>query len=440
MKFKHLLSFVGCCAAFGLIACGDDSSSNTSGSMDDRVEHFTVISLDEQTKTLVAFEEKKREYCVFNQATKQASWQTVNRGNDTTVVQYEFITIPNDQLAFIKDSLHISVSGNTAMKIKKVSKYVNYDEEYRGSSTLGIFVGGTSSTVKGTWVSVPCEEYEEGLECYSSGSGWTQMTISISDRSISASETYIRGTEDDEYGYDEDYEYDDDDYYTDDATESGLMYSLYEVLGGFSTYVRTGYSAMEKYSSSIKYLIEELGVTLISKSKNAARFTLDNKTYDVKANVFKLDDEYDARTIDLTVSADGKSCNLSVDAADEISKSTCKADYTGYDYDLRDVYSVNNDVIAVAIDEYAKDNEDEFTACVMELAGKQGPVPVYDGDEDLENGDLDDDWSEWDDDEDYVPDPYVLYKKNADNKKSAAEFWRTYKRNMKKLRAILQEF
>ena len=61
MNFKHLLACAGCCAAFGLVACGDDSSSNTSGSMDDRVEHFTVISLDEQNQTIVTFEERKKD-------------------------------------------------------------------------------------------------------------------------------------------------------------------------------------------------------------------------------------------------------------------------------------------------------------------------------------------------------------------------------------------
>ena len=426
MKLKHLLAFAGCCAAMGLVACGDDSSSNSSGA--DNTTSLSVVSLDEASRTIVVFEEKKKDYCVFDQVTKRASWQTVNRGNDTTTVQYEFITIPNDQLAFIKDSLHISVSGNTAMKIKKVSKYVDYDEEYRSSSTLGIFVGGTSSTVKGTWVSVPCEEYSDGLECYPSRWGWTQMTISLSDASVSVEETYIRGTEDYEYGYDEDYEYDDDDYYTDDATESGLMYSIYEVLGGMDRYVRIGYSAMEKYTKSIERLIAELDITLVSKSKNAVTFTLDNKTYNVKASTFVLDERYDARTINLTVSADGKTCNLDVDAVDELSESSCKADLTGYDYDLRSIYDINDNVVAKAIDEYSKDNEEEFTDCILELAGKQEPIPSY---EDWENYDLDDvDWSEFDD--------AALYKKNANMEKATAGFWRTYKRNMKELREIFK--
>ena len=38
--------------------------------MDDRVEHFTVISLDEQNQTIVTYEERKSDYCVVDPLTE----------------------------------------------------------------------------------------------------------------------------------------------------------------------------------------------------------------------------------------------------------------------------------------------------------------------------------------------------------------------------------
>ena len=62
MKIKHLLAFASCCAAFGLIACGDDSSFNSTGGSGEvyKEAKASIITLDEQNKTIVAYKSRKK--------------------------------------------------------------------------------------------------------------------------------------------------------------------------------------------------------------------------------------------------------------------------------------------------------------------------------------------------------------------------------------------
>ena len=48
MKFNKLLALVGACATFGLVACGDDSSSGS----DTSKTALSIVNLDETTKTV----------------------------------------------------------------------------------------------------------------------------------------------------------------------------------------------------------------------------------------------------------------------------------------------------------------------------------------------------------------------------------------------------
>ena len=435
MNFKHLLACAGCCAAFGLVACGDDSSSNTSGSMDDRVEHFTVISLDEQNQTIVTFEERKKDYCVVDPLTETASWKTVDRGNDTTTVKYEFITIPESELSYIRDSLNISVNGNTAVNVKKVHTYTEYGTEYKQESSLGYFVGGSPSSIKGTWVSIPCSDYGDGLECYiSRNEGWHQLSLNLSDKSITLTEKYIPGKYDEEYDYD--YDYDDYDYYTDDVTKSGLMYSVLKVLSGMRDYIYSDEQLVENYSEDIEELQAELGVVVKSKSKNAETFVLNDKTYNLSASKMVIDLDYmDHFDMNVTISADGKSCNFYQEYVDEVDRSTCKADLKDYMYGTNNIYDINDVTVAKAVSYYHRDNSIEFETCLMGFIGENLVEPDYDDDDWLDD---EDDWLT-DDESDYGDEgSFVLYKKSSSNKPSAKQFWRDYNHNMKELRKIFQ--
>ena len=365
--------------------------------------------------------------------TETASWKTVDRGNDTSTVEYEFISLAENELSFVRDSLKLSVNGNTAVVIKNVS--TDTDEsgaQYKYASTFGFFVGGSSATIKGTWVSIPCEENDGELECFGIGDGWEQTTLKISDNRISLTERYIPGEYDDE----EDYDYDDYDYYTDDVAQSGLMYSILKVLSGMRDYINSNYSMMENYSEDIEELQSELGIVVSSKSKNAETFVLNGKTYSLKVSKLVADfDRSDDLNLDMTISADGKSCNFYDERVESISSSTCKADLKGYYVEAGDIYDNDENAIGKRVEYYSKDNTLEFTACLQDLAGvTSGETEYPDDDEDSwMNGD--EEWPAYDDE---YPIVNPLLKKTSSNKSSAAQFWRNYKRNMKKLRTILQ--
>ena len=263
---------------FGLIACGDDSSFNSTGGSGEvyKEAKASIITLDEQNKTIVAYESRKKDYCVVDELTETASWKTVDRGNDTSTVEYEFISLAENELSFVRDSLKLSVNGNTAVVIKNVSTYTDESgAQYKYASTFGFFVGGSSATIKGTWVSIPCEENDGELECFGIGDGWEQTTLKISDNWIFSS----------------------------------------------------NYEMLEDYSGDIEELQIELGIVVSSKSKNAETFVLNDKTYSLNVSNLVADFERsDDFILNMTISADGKSCEFYEEYVADISSSTCKAD------------------------------------------------------------------------------------------------------------------
>ena len=372
---------------FGLIACGDDSSFNSTGGSGEvyKEAKASIITLDEQNKTIVAYESRKKDYCVVDELTETAPWKTVDRGNDTSTVEYEFISLAENELSFVRDSLKLSVNGNTAVVIKNVSTYTDESgAQYKYASTFGFFVGGSSATIKGTWVSIPCEENDGELECFGIGDGWEQTTLKISDNWIFSS----------------------------------------------------NYEMLEDYSGDIEELQTELGIVVSSKSKNAETFVLNDKTYSLNVSNLVADFERsDDFILNMTISADGKSCEFYEEYVADISSSTCKADLKGYYVEVGDIYDNDENAIGKRVEYYSKDNTLEFTACLQDLAGvTSGETEYPDDDEDSwMNGD--EEWPAYDDE---YPIVNPLLKKTSSNKSSAAQFWRNYKRNMKKLRTILQ--
>ena len=328
---------------------------------------------------------EKKDYCVVDELTETASWKTVDRGNDTSTVEYEFISLAENELSFVRDSLKLSVNGNTAVVIKNVSTYTDESgAQYKYASTFGFFVGGSSATIKGTWVSIPCEENDGELECFGIGDGWEQTTLKISDNWIFSS----------------------------------------------------NYEMLEDYSGDIEELQTELGIVVSSKSKNAETFVLNDKTYSLNVSNLVADFERsDDFILNMTISADGKSCEFYEEYVADISSSTCKADLKGYYVEAGDIYANEENAIGKRVEYYSKDNTLEFTACLQDLAGVTSEETEYpDDDEDSWMND-DEEWPAYDDE---YPVVNPLLKKTSSNKSSAAQFWRNYKRNMKKLRTILQ--
>lgn len=409
MRFYQKLAFVGLCSAFGFVACSDDSSSTSGESID-----VSVISLDESTRTIVYYQENEEELCVLDSANKSASWKTIDEGNDTSSIKYDFITLHQEQVDFIKNELKVSIKGNNAVVFKS-----GYDYDYSGIIG-GIFVGGDNSSIKGTWVSVPCRVYEEGdVLCYSSDDGWGKITLDISSGSIHASYEWIE-LEDDDYGYDYDYDYDDDDYYTDDISKSGLLYSLYKSLGDAysSIYIRSGYSAVENNEEDVAEIAQEYNIQENSKSKSSVKFTVNDKTYELSAKKFKLD-KYQNLSIDVTLTSDGKSCSYQYAEGDlegdDIDRDACSSEYFDH-YRTDYVHDYTGKKITYGY-MFRMENDDEFEDCVYDMAEKKDPYA---------DGYYDDDV--YDSDGYFTP----MYKKSAASE-SRAEFWREYNREIKRM-------
>ena len=386
MKFNKLLALVGACATFGLVACGDDSSSGAANGS--KTYEMSIVNFDEANRSITYYMENKNEYCVLDEAKKSASWQTIDEGNDTVSMKYDFVTLPAEVVSFIKDSLNISVSGNTAMNLKVKN---DYGYEY----SMGLYVGGDASSAKGTWVSVPCSEDVE-VYCLIREK-WDKVTLKISSSTITADIERVN------LDFDNDYDYDyDDDYYTDDISKSGLISSLYESLTGDYIYVSTGYSALENSERRIADQIQELGIEVKSSSKTSQKFVINNKTYDLNAKTFEMD-EYENVKIDLTLASDGNTCALSVEngnlEGDFYDKNACRDDlYEYYRTESEHDYMGNKFTYAY---EYKKNNGDEFESCIGQMASASR---VYD-----------------------------VYYKMANPRKSDAEFWDEYEHKIHKL-------
>lgn len=214
------------------------------------------------------------------------------------------------------------------------------------------------------------------------------------------------------------------------------MYSVLKVLSGMRDYIYSDKQLVENYSEDIEELQAELGVVVKSKSKNAETFVLNDKTYNLSASKMVIDLDYmDHFDMNVTISADGKSCNFYQEYVDEVDRSTCKADLKDYMYGTNNIYDINDVTVAKAVSYYHRDNSLEFETCLMGFIGENRVEPDYDDDDWLDD---EDDWLT-DDESDYGDEGlFVLYKKSSSNKPSAKQFWRDYNHNMKELRKIFQ--
>jgi hypothetical protein len=402
MKFNKLLALVGACATFGLVACGDDSSSGSDSSKTE----LSIVNLDETTKTVTFYAENKGEYCVLDKATKSASWKTIDKGNDTTTMKWDFVTLSDKNVAYLRDSLKYSIKDNIALNLK-----IALDGE---AYSVGLYVGEDSSSVKGTWVSIPCsiDEYEGGVDCYERDY-WKKVTLKVTSSSITADEEYVED-DDFDYDYDYDYDYDDDDYYTDDVNKSRFMMSLYEFLSGSTySYIKSGYTAVETYRGDVSAsATADYDVKINSQSKSSTKFEIKGKSYELEVNSFGVN-EYDNLAIDLTLTSGDKTCSYTelqgyFDYDDEIyDKSACREDLYAY-YETRTVRDYTGQEYEYA-KSYEKDDSEVFEDCVFAMAGLS--KTYYDED----------------------PYDYDMYFKKPAKKKSDAEFWREYKHNMNKV-------
>lgn len=381
MKLSKSITLLGACAAFIWVACNGDSSDSV-GSAGLSAD-MPILKLDEKARTISFYHDSEEELCVLDTVARTASRKTVITERDTTYARYEFVTLPENVVNFIRDTLKISVNGNTALSLIELPEK-DYYEEY----SLGLYVGGSSSNIKGAWISVPCEVDEGEVTCYNR-SEWLKITLTISSNSLHASGVGFRS----EDGFGE---------YTDDISQSGFVVSLYAFLRGVSSSIEGGYGAFYDYSEDMSELIDEFEIDVKSKSKNSETFVMDGKSYGLKANQFVMREN--EVYIDLTISADGKSCSYFherayMDEGAHIEK-TCKTEY--YKYYDREYAEDKNGRRFVYAARYEKDNGKEFKECLEKLSGLEHSGTMF----------------------------YSSLMKMSEKKKTDSEFWREYNRNM----------
>jgi len=383
MRLNKSITLIGTCAAFIWVACTGDSD-NSVGTVELSAD-LPLLKLDDAAGTISFFHDRAEELCILDTVAKTASWKTIVTERDTTFAKAEFITLPDSIAAFIRDSLNVPVNGNTAMSLTELPEK-DYYEDY----SLGLYVGGKSSSIRGAWVSVPCEVDGGNVVCYNR-SDWHRVTLMITANSIHASGSGSHSQDD--FGD-----------YTDDISQSGFIVSLYAFMSGVSSDIEGGYGAFYNYSEGMDEMVAEFDIDVKSKSKNAETFVMDGKTYELKADRFDVGE--DEVYIDLSISANGKSCTYYHERAylddGAYLEKACKSELFN-SYEKGYAFDKNGRRYAYA-SKYEKENGKEFKRCLETLIGDRSGSVFYSSLERL-----------------------------ADSKKFDTEFWREYNRNMRYL-------
>lgn len=328
--FKVFASTALCAGAFGLVACGDDSSTSASSSSDTQTGS---ISVNEAEQTLTATATESQDLCLVNGGAY--SWTTLKETYSTTF-----------KYMFVGDTLVLR----------------RYDDDYKEKfrNDGNVYIGGKANSVYGTWQELPNCEWEHGnIECDDDDYSYDfYLTITKSSFTAKRVPRGIVSEDDDSY------------HYTDDYMKSELMRSIYVGLytGRFSISASDIFYRDENLSdpNANVILASEFGVTIQSQSKTSETFTMNGQTVKVNVSKASISDDGDEKQVNMSVDIGGTSCILDYQVTYNITKDLCKvenAEYfeTDYDYDV-------NDNKYYYVDEYYKSNRDAFETCMAVLA------------------------------------------------------------------------
>lgn len=235
-------------------------------------------------------------------------------------------------------------------------------------STAGLFVGGTSGEIYGTWTYPLCSYMLKTSEvkCDDERSQYTTITYNFSPEKYNATQTlnynvfialYKIGTED----------------YRNSFFMASLYHALYTGFVDSSPHTLFRDLGAEEIQSEIK----GNHVTIVNNSNASQTFSINEKTYTISLN--KADYVYNylyynsaEYNISLTVTDGNAICQLDA-LRMAVNQDLCKNEYNEY-FSLNDKNDSKGNEYTKA-EMFEKSNIDEFTECIKSIAVQQEPSP-----------------------------------------------------------------
>lgn len=321
--------------AFGFYACGDDSSSGPSNPGNEVMSSSFQMIIDDKSQTIsLSGDGFKENMCIVNGETVQ--WKPVQ-------------TSPGDMLAkymFVGDTLVLFWQDEDG-------DFENYGE---------MFIGGSAGSVYGTWNMVPCE-YKE-----SRGSSRCDDELDY-DLSLTIASNSIKITQVKNAGEGPALDYSTSEY------RWSLYVALYTGVASNLDPTDLSYNSLSEAGpfASKPEVQAALGIVSSDLSTTGETISIAGKTFTVKVKDFQTFIDNDNNGASVDISADGVTCNSTVERIYDLTSDYCKAenmDYFDTDYD----FDANGNKYYY-VDRYYKSNMDEFYACM------QGIMPPPSGTE-----------------------------------------------------------
>ncbi len=378
MKKSLTLMLAAISAVF--FACSDDSSSdNGTGGGSVTVELSGSIVVDTLNKTIITLVQEFEDECV-NKGAGVYNWESVDHGLDSSYSKYEFI-------------------GDTLVVYD--CEYVDDDGDFRYCDDEGqMMVGGKAGKLDGTWKTILCMYDTEDSEstCFTPCSEVSGGKLSEEEMEKMSEEmekayakdpekaskmyenmidrmTCLDNMEMQKRGLDEgtvkisgneistkSTQYYDLDVLFDDFMNSEFMSKFYRSLANEDPYVPDYSYLIEEDSSDVEEYKESANVEVLKQTKSSVTFKVAGQT--VSVDVDEYDISLDLFELSMSVSVNGKSCQLQVEEG-EVTEGLCKSE-NGEFFKKSTIEDASGNKITI-VSKYEKSNEDEYENCTESL-------------------------------------------------------------------------
>lgn len=329
-QFGLLLKVAACAVAVSLTACFDDSGS---GSSDDFLVETRRIVVDEATSSITMYGDRGDAACVKAED-GSFSWKTGIVVNPfTTEYQYFFL-------------------GDTLV----LRQYTNDSDDELEFGTGLMLVGGKAGNLQGNWRYANClYEDGEGTDCDDSKEQGSIIYFNFSGNTLVVSTDRAS--------------------YTKPYNSADLMKTLF--VRRIVSCLSSSYQDCSVYAGYMLFEVENDGddparedeFQVVSQSKRAAQLVVNGQSVDIKVN--KLSYEIESFILDVTVSANGKSCNLN-SFTTENTKPYCSIENSSL-FDMNDYEDENGNRVDYA-SAYYVENDEEFRKCLVTLLPSSASV------------------------------------------------------------------